>query len=996
MTRQFTFFAFSLFFLINTPHAQITHQAKWQQTVNYKIDVKLDDVHHLLRGFERIEYINHSPHTITEIHMHLWPNAYKNDQTAFAKQMLENKETSFYFSTEAERGYIDSLNFMVNDQKTAWTFDSNHQDIAKITLNKALNPGDTCWISTPFLVKIPKVFSRLGHDGQTYNITQWYPKPAVFDANGWNPMPYLNQGEFYSEFGAFEVNVCLPKNYIIAATGQLQNQDEMLFRKDKGINTGIIENTYCKTPFKIVQFKQDNIHDFAWFASKNFGLLSSSMVINNQTIEAFVYSQKSQDLNYRHLEAIKIALNYYSTNSGIYPYSHASVVKSELKAGGGMEYPMITVCDILNPEVIIHEVGHNWFYGILGSNERLYPWMDESINSYFESKAMKPFKVDPQATKKQKIIANSISFGMEILAINAIRLNGAQAVGLPSQDYTDINYGLMVYGKGSLIFKHLYAYLGEITFQKCFRNYFDQWKFKHPLPGDIQQVFEETSGKKLDWFFKDLIEANKNLDVKLKSAKTDKNGFVTLEIQKNGYADMPIQIMAYSGKDSLFSIWTTDQISTFATSESSKKITHFLIDPHHLTLDVNRKNDHYSTKGILKHWHKTSFKFFTRPDVSPNRHLFFLPLIGYNIHNGFSAGALLHNWSFPIRKFEYAIAPVWSFRTQTLNGYANFNYKITPKQRFQTIDIGLNNASFAYIPFSETYTYYRTKANLNFLFKPKVMRSSNRHSLNLSYTHVASQWLKKASNLDENIIIKFPSLTKSIAYSYAKANYLYDHNSAINPYSISVSIEGGGYANAHSPYLKPGVQFNYFKTYHKKNKGLSIRLFAGTFISKDGFDNGLFMNRLGAKNGKYDYGFDESLIGRGAQTGLWSSQITSADEHLKLKGDLGNMSKGFLALNLRSTLPGKIPLRPYADFCLLQNSQLKTKQSEPQYLVYSGGIAVHIIPHIFTIYLPLFQSSAIVNAQNLQNIKSFEQRICFSLILNEFEPHRFFKKFRLF
>ena len=353
-------------------------------------------------------------------------------------------------------------------------FDPENIDIAILTLLKPLKSGESCVITTPFLIKIPKVFSRFGHNGQTYNVTQWYPKPAVYDINGWNPMPYLNQGEFYSEFGDFDVKISLPKNYIVAATGILQNENELQFRKEKGKNTGEIENSYCNTSLKTVQFKQSNIHDFAWFASKNFGILSSQININDNQVEVSVYSQNPLDLIQQNLDAIKIALIYYSENAGNYPYTSASVVKSELKAGGGMEYPMITVCDNLNKEVIIHEVGHNWFYGILGSNERRYPWMDESINSYFESQAMKPADSEKDANnKKQNFLNNINDYSMELLAINAMRKKTDQALGSSSADYTNINYGTMVYGKGSLIFKHLEAYLGKDIFKKCFRTYYE-------------------------------------------------------------------------------------------------------------------------------------------------------------------------------------------------------------------------------------------------------------------------------------------------------------------------------------------------------------------------------------------------------------------------------------------------------------------------------------------------------------------------------------------
>lgn len=992
MTLKYPAFLFLFSFFFFQSNAQLTRQAKWQQTVNYTIEVTLDDQNHILRGFETIEYINNSPNTLNEIYMHLWPNAYKNTKTAFAKQMLENGETSFQFAKENDRGYMDSLDFFINGSGTTWSFDTENPDIAKIILNTPLKPGASCKISTPFLVKIPSVFSRLGHDKQTYNITQWYPKPAVYDINGWNPMPYLNQGEFYSEFGSFDVKVTLPKNYIIAATGELQTESEVLFRNVKGKNTGVIENTYCKTPFKTVQFTQDNIHDFAWFASKNFGILKGSAAIGDRTVETYVYSQKNADLVSNNLDAIKTALTYYSENAGNYPYSHASVVKSELKAGGGMEYPTITVCDILNQEVIIHEVGHNWFYGILGNNERRYPWMDESINSYFESDAMKPTANSKQNTKRQNFINNATDYGMDVLAINATRTNTSQAVGLHSADFTDLNYGTMVYGKGSLIFKHLRAYLGDAMFKKCFNTYFETWKFKHPLPSDMQDVFEQVSGKKLDWFFQTLINTNYKLDTKFVNVDTKKNsGGIAIKTNNT----IPVPVGFYRDTTLFATHWTENGEINLSGDLGNFKNVKLVIDPNKVTFDANRKNNQYNSKSLIKRWPNPSIKLLTRPDMNPKRELFILPMLGYNIHNGFMLGAGFHNWSIPVRKLEYMIAPMWGFKTQTLNGYANFNYKITPKKTFQTIDLGVNNAVFAYKPFSETYTYYRTKGYLHFQLKPKTLRSTKRDYINLEYTNVVARWLEKVSETEDSTIAKFSSLTKDINYGFARITYLHENKRVINPYSVKVSLERGG-NKSDTAYWKPGIEINFLKTYNKKGRGFNVRLFAGTFISDDKSNNGLFMYRLGGKNGEFDYGMENALIGRGANSGAWSNNLTPGDDNMKLKGNLGNFNKGFIVLNLSSNLPGKILFRPYADMCFMQDEMFFNSANEAQKFVYTGGIAMDIIPKMFSIYFPLVQSQVFTNAQNFQQISTFGQRICFSLVLNDFEPHKLFRRAKLF
>ncbi len=201
-------------------------QKYWQQQLHYTIDVSLNDADHSLTGFIQIDYLNNSPDTLSFIWFHLYPNAYKNDQTAFSDQQLENGSTEFYFSKEKDRGYINQLNFEVNGITAITEEQQIYIDVIKVYLPEPLAPNALAKITTPFHVQLPYHFSRSGHDGQTYQVTQWFPKPAVYDALGWHPMPYLDQGEFYGEFGNWEVKITLPENYIVAASGKGTNEEE--------------------------------------------------------------------------------------------------------------------------------------------------------------------------------------------------------------------------------------------------------------------------------------------------------------------------------------------------------------------------------------------------------------------------------------------------------------------------------------------------------------------------------------------------------------------------------------------------------------------------------------------------------------------------------------------------------------------------------------------------------------------------------------------------
>jgi len=201
-------FASLLFSQIEKPY--------FQQKVDFSINVELDDENHELVAFEKVFYTNNSSKTLHTIYFHVWPNAYKKYNSALGKQQLEDHNTELYHANENIMGYIDGLEFKVGKEKLQWDYTPNNNDICAVHLLDPLRPGESVEITTPFNVKIPKgIFSRLGHMGQSYQITQWYPKPAVYDNDGWHQMPYLDQGEFYSEYGTFDVYITLPKNYVV-------------------------------------------------------------------------------------------------------------------------------------------------------------------------------------------------------------------------------------------------------------------------------------------------------------------------------------------------------------------------------------------------------------------------------------------------------------------------------------------------------------------------------------------------------------------------------------------------------------------------------------------------------------------------------------------------------------------------------------------------------------------------------------------------------------
>ena len=264
-------------------------QNYFQQDVRYKINVTLDDKKHELSGSEEIIYTNNSSTTLVELYFHLYPNAYKNNSTTLAKELFSVGSEYMLEAENKDLGSIDSLDFRSDNIKLDWNLLTDTIDICKIRLFKALLPGDSITITTPFRIKIPSsLLSRLGHNEQAYFITQWYPKPAVFDKNGWNYFSYLDKGEYNSEFGSYDVTISLPSNYIIGATGEMIDGElEITWLENKAKETMSLskfpDDMSFPTSFadtKTLHFKQNNIHDFAWFADKRWHVLKGEVELS--------------------------------------------------------------------------------------------------------------------------------------------------------------------------------------------------------------------------------------------------------------------------------------------------------------------------------------------------------------------------------------------------------------------------------------------------------------------------------------------------------------------------------------------------------------------------------------------------------------------------------------------------------------------------------------------------------------------------------------------
>ncbi|MES2881133.1 MAG: M1 family metallopeptidase, partial [Bacteroidota bacterium] len=882
----------------------------WQQKVDYTIDVRLNEKEKSLDAVEKISYTNNSPDTLSFIWFHLWPNAYKHDQTAFSDQLLKNGNTNFYFSEKEERGYVNKLDFKVNGNTAKTEDHPQHIDIIKLLLPKPLPPGGQIIITTPFHVKLPYNFSRGGYEGNTFQITQWYPKPAVYDAAGWHPMPYLDQGEFYSEFGNFDVRITLPKNYVVAATGQLQNEDEKVWLKTKQfVATTQKEKTRLKkttvgkpkkqvqTPApkiaspiavetKTIQFLQNNVHDFAWFANKDFIVAQDTCLLpGGITIDVSSYYTSQQSLHWKNsLQFAKDAVRFYSNEIGNYAYKTLSVVQGPQSFGGGMEYPTITVISPTETAeeldiTMAHEIGHNWFYGMLATNERDHPWMDEGLNTFYERKYTRQ-KYGLQE-KPEEIFFQTIAGRKK-----------DQSLTTASENFSATNYGLSAYHKTAEWLLAMQNKVGADAFRKMMQTYFEQWQFKHPQPADFLAIAKNVLGNG------DSISGLNN------------TGVLADNLPK-GFA--------------------------FVSPIKKNSIKNYLLNP---------------SKNIFA----------------------FSPAIGVNGYDKLMVGGIFTNYKLPPNKFHILLIPMYATGSKQLTGLGKVNYTATSSGFIRKADFFVNAARFSMNDFTDTagnkYTmqFQKLVPGLKLTLREKDPRSTVSRSIQWKTFLFNEESLRiKNDSLfsSTDTIVTQRVITPATNRYLNQLQLVYEDYRALYPFDVKLQVEQS------EDFLRPALTANYFFNY-PKNGGLQLRFFAGAFIYLNGktiskqFANDRYHLNLSGANGYEDYTYTDYFVGRNEFEGLASQQMMVRDGGFKVRTDLlaskvGKTDEWLMALNLNSSVPNKInplavlpvkiPLRVFFDLGTYADAW-KTGFEGDRFL-FDLGLHLPLLHESVNIYIPV-------------------------------------------
>lgn len=989
MNKPILIFLFTIFSTF--AFSQKNEQPYFQQEVNYDIQVTLDDENHTLSGVAKIEYINNSPDELSEIYFHLWANAYQSQQTAYAKQQIQNGKTAFYFAKKNELGGYKEIDFLVKEKKVNWSYDEENPDIALLQLNEKISSGEGIEIRVPFVIKIPKYFSRLGHEKQAYYISQWYPKPAVYDRAGWHPMPYLDMGEFYSEFGRFNVKITLPKNYFVASTGQLETETEKVFleRRVRETNKFIAKkyprgsdrtvpifekDTFPKSSdqIKTIQYTAENVHDFAWFADKRFFVQKNRVQVGrNNNIDTWAFFNLEEfHLWLNATQYLNQSVQFYSQKVGAYPYPHATAVSNPYADAGAMEYPMITLVDRMDsPEyldvVIAHEVGHNWFYGILAFNERDFPWMDEGINSYYEKLYKENFypNMDEDFLPKKLNSKGQLNI-MELIKVSMQRENLHQAITTPVAEMTEMNYGLGVYDRTADVLRNRIPPLKM-------KSFFKKWKFKHPQPEDFIQHFNLENDKVFD----DLMNTTEKVDYKTISVSKS-NGY-DLKIKNKGSVAVPfhLSMILENGEEGRDVEGFVGTKTIHIKKRGNGEIKEFIIDKNRNILDLNRKNNNIRTSGIFKKSEPFKLNFLTGLENPTRTTLNWLPALGWNNYDKTMLGAVLHNYDFSKKKFEFAVAPMYGFASGNLVGEGIVKWNAFPESNlFQRITLSLNSKRYTYdYDWDNKFydNYLKIAPKLELVFRKKKLTSSLQHSV--SFRHVNITLDQGVSNAGINSREKENYYVNELKYTFENAN-------VTGPMKATLTAHQG------EGFLRIFANAKQFFSYNKKNKGATVKAFAGILPQLENnvpIRASFTLSGITSRFGQRDYMFDENLLGRsegrgnvaGSDDGIFSQQIFNRDAGLKTLSDFGSSQDWMVSLGVSTTVPGPLPVRPYVDAAIY-------KDFDSVELAYSLGVAIVGIPDALEIYIPIYENSNIKDGTSYEVRDNLWKKISFLVDLN--------------
>ena len=598
--------------------------ARSPRNANYDIDVTLDHDARTLRGRATLRWRNISARPADQLQFHLYWNAWRDTNSTWLRE--SRRAGGVMPSRPADFASMDVTGFALRqpdgtvvDLTSRMQFtapdDGNTADrtVMAVALPSAVQPNDTVQADIEWTAKIPFPFARLrtGAIGDYYFIAQWFPKIGVLEDGGWNTHQFHAATEFYADYGVYDVRLTVPRGFVVGASGREQE------RTDNANGT----TTH--------RYRGEDIHDFAWTASPRFLDARRSLEVAPGPGEAsprridmrLLLQPEHAGQEERHFSATAATLTHYGEWFGAYPYDHVTIVDPAYQSGSqGMEYPALFTAgsrwlapsEVTVPEsVTIHEAGHQFFYGMVGTNEFEHAWMDEGMNQYAQGRVIET--IDHPNRLGLRFFGGFVPWvvrdvrlqrATDVNRLNTFRASAeAEAQSTPTFQYWPGTATAITYDKSALWLHTLERHLGWPTMQRIMATYVDRWKFRHPKPDDFFQVANEVSGQDLTWFFDQVHRSSNSFDYGVQDvlgqALDGGTHRTTVVVRRFGEATFPVDVVTtFADGSRKTERWDGADRRAVYVYETPARATSTQVDPDRvLLLDVNFANNSHMAEA---------------------------------------------------------------------------------------------------------------------------------------------------------------------------------------------------------------------------------------------------------------------------------------------------------------------------------------------------------------------------------------------------------------
>jgi hypothetical protein len=590
-------FSFSILFAQNST-------GYWQQHVDYEMEIDFDAKNYQYDGSQVLEYTNNSPDTLKRVFYHMYFNAFQpGSEMDVRSRTIEDPDSRvgdrISKLSDKEIGFMRAKTLRQDGKKLNFKLVGT---VLEVELNKPILPKKSSTFKMDFEGQVPVQIRRSGRnnaEGVELSMTQWYPKMAEYDFEGWHADPYIAR-EFHGVWGDFDVKISIDKDFILGGSGYVQNPNEVGYGyEDDG------EKVRRRGEKLTWHFNAPNVHDFTWAADKNY--IHDKITGSDGTTLHFLYKDNEEIIeNWKNLQSkTSDILDFFNEHIGAYPYDQYSVIQG---GDGGMEYAM---CTLITGErefgslvgVTAHEMAHSWFQHILATDEAQHEWMDEGFTSYISALAMN----EVMDQNKDNVFAGTYK-GYTNLANSG--LEQPQTTHADRYEYNRA-YGVTAYSKGAVFLAQLGYLIGQENLDNTLNRYFDEWKFKHPTPNDFIRIAEKVSGAELSWYLNDWTRTTNTIDYAVKGMNVEsETTLVTLE--RVALTPMPLEIKVdfKGGTSETYYIplrlmrWTKPEATniqeawawanptyTLEIPTAQYEIEKIEIDPSGLMADVDRENN---------------------------------------------------------------------------------------------------------------------------------------------------------------------------------------------------------------------------------------------------------------------------------------------------------------------------------------------------------------------------------------------------------------------